>query len=431
MGLAALVERAIGGSLPVRLEVYDGSRAGPADAPGTLVIRRPEAFSRMLTRPGELGLARAYVAGDVDLEGDLFAVLESLDDLEPRIEPRAVPPLLRALGPGVLRPLPPPPEEARLSGRLHSKERDRRAVTHHYDVSNAFYRLVLGPTLTYSCAVFESPDDSLEVAQTNKYDLICRKLGLQEDQRLLDVGCGWGGMLLHAATTYGVIGVGVTLSREQAELATKRVAEAGLTGRIDIRVQDYRDVRDGPFDAISSIGMFEHVGRARMEAYMRRLHALLRPGGRLLNHAISRPGYPQPDTARGRAIALGRRLLTAAGSRVTSRIDSDFMQRYVFPDGELHEVGVVVSMLNESGFEVRHVENLREHYALTLRRWVANLEEHWDEAVAEVGVGRARVWRLYMAASAVNFERGNIEIHQVLAVRPDRGRSGMPLRPSF
>lgn len=431
MGLASLVERAVGGSLPVRLEVYDGSRAGPAHAPATLVIRRPEAFSRILTRPGELGLARAYVAGDVDLEGDLFALLESLDELELRVDVRALPPLVRALGPGVLRPLPPPPEEVRLSGRVHSKSRDRRAVTHHYDVSNDFYRLVLGPTLTYSCAVFESPEDSLEVAQTNKYDLVCRKLGLQEDQRLLDVGCGWGGMLLHAGTTYGVTGVGVTLSREQAELATKRVAEAGLTGRIDIRLQDYRDVTDGPFDAISSIGMFEHVGRSRMEAYMRRLHSLLRPGGRLLNHAISRPGYTQPDNTLGRAVALGRRVLTAAGSRVTSRIDSDFMQRYVFPDGELHEVGVVVSMLNETGFEVRHVENLREHYALTLRQWVANLEAHWDEAVAEVGIGRARVWRLYMAASAVNFERGNIEIHQVLAVRPDRGRSGMPLRPSF
>lgn len=431
MGLASLVERAVGGALPVQLEVYDGSRAGPPDAPARVVIHRPEAFSRLLTRPGELGLARAYVAGDVDLEGDLFALLESLDDLELRVDLRALPPIVRALGPGALRPLPPPPEEARLSGRVHSKSRDRRAVTHHYDVSNEFYRLVLGPTLTYSCAVFGSPEDSLEVAQTNKYDLICRKLGLQAGQRLLDVGCGWGGMLLHAAGRYGVSGVGVTLSREQEELATKRVAEAGLAERIDIRLQDYRDVTDGPFDAISSIGMFEHVGRSRMEAYMRRLHDLLRPEGRLLNHAISRPGYTQPDTTRGRAVALGRRVLTAAGSRLTSRIDSDFMQRYVFPDGELHEVGVVVSMLNETGFEVRHVENLREHYPLTLRRWVANLEAHWDEAVELVGAGRARVWRLYMAASAVNFERGNIEIHQVLAVRPEGGRSGMPLRPSF
>jgi cyclopropane-fatty-acyl-phospholipid synthase len=238
-------------------------------------------------------------------------------------------------------------------------------------------------------------------------------------------------MVLHAASEHGVRAVGVTLSQQQEDLATKRVAEAGLTDRIDIRRQDYRDVRDGPFDAISSIGMFEHVGRARMLEYFRRLYDLLPPGGALLNHAISRPGYPQPDTRLGRTKATARRVASAAGSRTTSKIHSEFMDRYVFPDGELHEVGVVVSMLQETGFEVRHVESLREHYALTLRHWVSNLETNWAEAVADVGAGRARVWRLYMAASAMGFERNDLQIHQVLAVRPtDRGDSGLPLRPT-
>jgi cyclopropane-fatty-acyl-phospholipid synthase len=279
--------------------------------------------------------------------------------------------------------------------------------------------------------VFEDPNDPLVVAQENKYELIARKLGLEREMRLLDVGCGWGGMLLHAAGTHGVRSVGVTLSQRQEDLAIKRLAEAGLSDRAEVRLQDYRDVRDGPFDAISSIGMFEHVGRARMREYFTRLYELLPQGGRLLNHAISRPGYPQPDTPVGRTKAVARRVASAAGSRATSKIDSRFMDRYVFPDGELHEVGVVVSMLQETGFEVRHVETLREHYARTLRHWVTNLEANWDEAVADVGVGRARVWRLYMAASALGFEHNDLQIHQVLAVKTEGGHSGMPLRPSY
>jgi cyclopropane-fatty-acyl-phospholipid synthase len=302
---------------------------------------------------------------------------------------------------------------------------------HHYDVSNAFYRLVLGTSMTYSCAVFRSEDESLEQAQANKYDLICTKLGLEPGQRLLDVGCGWGGMLIHAATNYGVRGVGVTLSYAQEELARKRVAEAGLEDRIEIRRQDYRDTTDGPFDAISSIGMFEHVGRNRMEEYFHRLHDLLVPGGRLLNHAIARPAYPQPDTPVGNLRTRTRRLATAAGARYTTRIDSPFMQRYVFPDGELHEVGSVISMLHDCALEVRHVESLREHYALTLRRWVTNLEANWDAAVAETSEGRCRVWRLYMAASAIGFERDDLQIHQILATRTNAvGNSGLGLRPN-
>ncbi|HEX6236218.1 MAG TPA: cyclopropane-fatty-acyl-phospholipid synthase family protein [Acidimicrobiales bacterium] len=409
--LARLVEDVLGGDLTLAVEAYDGSRAGPEDAPATVIIKSPDTLRRILTAPGELGLARAYVAGDLDLRGDIWALL-ALRDRMPnvRLQPRALRELVRELG-GVreIRRLEPPPEEARLRGRRHSRARDAAAISHHYDVSNDFYRMVLGPSLTYSCAVFHSPDDSLEQAQANKHELICRKLGLEPGMRLLDVGCGWGGMVLHAAKHHGVRAVGVTLSTRQAELAEKRVAEAGLSDSVEIRVQDYRDVRDGPYDAISSIGMFEHVGQARLAEYFGRLHQLLPAGGRLLNHGISRPPGGKPG--------LPRR---------------SFINRYVFPDGELHEVGRVVSTVQRAGFEVRHLESLREHYALTLRRWVANLESAWDAAVAEAGEGRARVWRLYMAGSAANFEAGRTQIHQVLATGTGPGGvSGMPLRPRF
>jgi cyclopropane-fatty-acyl-phospholipid synthase len=432
MALASLLAGFVKGDLPIAIEAYDGSRAGPSDAPATLVVRSPDAIKRVVTRPGELGIARAYVAGDLDLDGDVFAFLRfAADSAALRLDPRLLTSLVKTTGLLALRPLPPPPEEARLRGGLHSRSRDRDAISHHYDVSNEFYEMVLGESMTYSCAVFTDPDEALAQAQENKYELIARKLGLEPDLRLLDVGCGWGGMLLHAASRHGARAVGVTISRQQQDLATKRIADAGLTDRIDVRLQDYRDIDDGPFDAISSIGMFEHVGRARMLQYFTRLHDLLPAGGRLLNHAISRPGYPQPDTPLGRTTATARRIATAVGSRTTSKIHSGFMDRYVFPDGELHEVGVVTSMLQEAGFEVRHVESLREHYALTLRRWVANLEANWHAAVAEVGAGRARVWRLYMAASALGFERNDLQVHHVLAVRTDGGRSGMPLRPAF
>jgi cyclopropane-fatty-acyl-phospholipid synthase len=411
MALAPLVDEVLGGNVPLAVEAYDGSRAGPGDASTRLIIRGPDALRRIITAPGELGMARAYVAGDIDLEGsiwDLLALRDRMPDV--RIDPRVVVRLVKELGGWrEVRRLEPPPEEARLHGRRHSKARDAAAISHHYDVSNAFYRLVLGPSMTYSCAVFHDPSDTLEAAQANKYELICRKLGLEPGMRLLDVGCGWGGMVMHAAEHHGVRAVGVTISRRQAELAEKRVAEAGLSKEVEIRVQDYREVADGSFDAISSIGMFEHVGEARLGEYFGRLRALVRPQGRLLNHGISRPS--------------GQRARLPARS---------FINRYVFPDGELHDVGRVVSLVQLSGFEVRHVETLREHYALTLRQWVANLEANWDAAVEEVGEARARVWRLYMAGSAANFAAGRTLVHQVLAVpASDDGRSGMPLRPVF
>jgi cyclopropane-fatty-acyl-phospholipid synthase len=412
MALAALVHDVLGGGVPIAVEAYDGSRSGPVDAPATIVIRSPDALRRIVTAPGELGLARAYVSGDMELQGSIWALLELRDRIpDVQLEPKMMLRLVRELGGWrEVRPLQPPDEEVRLRGRRHSKARDAAAISHHYDVSNAFYRLVLGPSLTYSCAVWHDPDDTLEAAQANKYELICRKLDLRPGMRLLDVGCGWGGMVMHAAQNHGAQAVGITISRQQAELAEKRVAEAGLSDQVQIRVQDYREVADGPYDGISSIGMFEHVGEARLAEYFECLRRLVRPEGRLLNHGISRP-------ARSEKARLPRR---------------SFINRYVFPDGELHEVGRVISITQDAGFEVRHVESLREHYALTLRRWVANLEAHWDEAVAEVGAPRARVWRLYMAGSAIGFEAGRTQIHQVLSVpREPSGGSGVPLRPRF
>jgi len=407
--LADLVRDLLGDDLPIAIQAYDGSRLGPADPPATIVVRSPAALRRIVTAPGELGFGRAYVAGDLDVEGDIYAALSLRDHLpNVRLTPRQWAAAVRVVGAGGLRPLPPPPEEAHLRGRRHSKERDAAAISHHYDVSNDFYRMVLGPSMTYSCAVWDDPSVGLERAQAAKYELICRKLGLRPGMRLLDVGCGWGGMVLHAAKHHGVSAVGVTLSTRQVEWAGKAVAEAGLGDRVEVRRQDYRDVDDGPYDAISSIGMFEHVGLAQLGVYFRRLFGLLPPGGRLLNHGISRPPFERSRFAR-----------------------ASFIDRYVFPDGELHEVGTVVSQVQKAGFEARHVESLREHYALTLRAWVRNLEAHWDDAVAEVGAARARVWRLYMAASALNFEANRTQVHHVLAVRPDGGRSGLPLRPAF
>jgi len=420
--LRPLIELLIGGETPLNIRFWDGSALGPAASPAIIGVRSPRALRRLLWSPNELGLARGYVAGDIDIDGDVYAPFRLHRLLVAEDRPRQLAPRLR-IGASLLKaaaavgalgwPLAPPPEEARLHGRLHSRERDAAAISHHYDVSNDFYRLVLGETMTYSCAYFADglPADpgarrrALDEAQTAKYDLICRKLGLRPGMRLLDVGCGWGGMVMHAAREYGVEAVGITLSRDQVDRARQRVAEAALGDRVEIRLQDYREIADGPFDAISSIGMFEHVGLDRMGEYCAALHRLLRPGGRLLNHGICRPHGTS---------GLGRR--SFAGS-------------YVFPDGELHEVGIVAMKMQEAGFEVRDVESLREHYALTLRCWVANLEESWDDALKLVSPGRARVWRLYMAGSAANFEAGRMSVHQVLGVKiAADGASGMPLR---
>lgn len=406
--------------IPLRLRAWDGSEAGPDDAP-VMEFRSRRALRRMLWSPGQLGLSRAYVAGDIDAPGDIFASFAALSSAGKFAEPGPFPPLTAkemwtltstAIRVGAIGPNPaPPPEESKVhrQGRRHSKGRDAAAISHHYDVGNDFYALVLGPSMVYSCAVWNDKTDkdadqahSLETAQETKIDLVCRKLGLQPGMRVLDVGCGWGSFALHAAQRFGVDVVGVTLSNEQAGLARKRVADAGLTDRVDIRVQDYRDVDDGPFDAISSIGMSEHVGREQISSYVSRLHDLLRPGGRLFNHAISwnaGPTSPDPDS---------------------------FIPRYVFPDGEMLSLADMIGALESGGFEVLDVEALRRHYALTLRAWVRNLEEHWDEAMRASSPGRARVWRLYMAASALGFENGLTGVNQVLVQRP--GGTEPPLR---
>jgi cyclopropane-fatty-acyl-phospholipid synthase len=418
--LKSLLEQVLGVPLPVRIRAWDGSQAGPPGAP-ILVVRNRRAVRRLLWKPGELGLARAWVAGDLDIEGDLYTALDLLAGLvwERGEDARSLAqalrdPEVRAGVRGLVKlgglPLPPtpPPEEARRSrAHLHTKRTDRRAISHHYDVGNDFYEIVLGPSMVYSCAYWPAPDSTLEAAQRDKLDLICRKLDLRPGQRLLDVGCGWGSMAMHAAREYDVRVVGITLSQEQAAYARKRVADEGLTDKVEIRVQDYRDVDDGPYDAISSIGMAEHVGAEKYLEYADLLHRLLKPGGRLLNHQIGR--RPRRDES-------------------AYEVD-EFIDAYVFPDGELQPIGVTVGQLERAGFEVRDVESIREHYALTLRRWVANLEADWDRAVGLTSAGRARVWQLYMAASALAFERNRIGVNQVLAVRtPDSGDSGMPLR---
>ncbi len=405
----------------MRIRAWDGSEAGPPQTP-VLVVRNRRALRRLLFRPGELGLARAWVAGDLTVEGDLYTALDLLSGLiwerdedartlgqalrDPRFR-SAVRRLVAMAGP----PLPPAPprEEVRRPRRgLHTKRSDKRAISHHYDVGNEFYEIVLGPSMVYSCAYWPAPppEATLEQAQHDKLELVARKLALRPGQRLLDVGCGWGSMAIHAAREHGVNVVGITLSHEQAAYARKRIAEEGLTDRIEIRVRTTGTSRTVPTTR-SPPSAWPNTSARAVPGYATTLHRLLRPGGRLLNHQIAR--RPQRDES-------------------AYQVD-DFIDAYVFPDGELAPLGTTVSLLERAGFEVRDVESLREHYALTLRRWVANLESAWARAATLAGPGRTRVWQLYMAASALAFEHNRIGVNQVVAVRtPDRGASGMPLR---
>jgi cyclopropane-fatty-acyl-phospholipid synthase len=410
--IAALITRALAGA-PVDVEAYDGSRSGPGNAKVRLVLRSPRALSYLLTAPSELGLARAFVSGELEIDGDAYDALSTIwSDHIGELSWRDRLAILRDVDRRALRWVEPPDEELgarRLRhGMRHSKSRDAEAISHHYDVSNRFYEWVLGPSMTYTCACYPTEDSTLEEAQAHKYDLVCRKLDLRPGMRLLDVGCGWGGMVRHAAEHYGVQALGVTLSRRQAEWAKERIAGDGLGHLAEVRFSDYRDVTEGDFDAVSSIGLTEHIGLANLPAYFSFLAGRLKPEGRLLNHCITRPTTKEDNRFGG------------------------FIDRYVFPDGELEGVGTIVSAMQDHGLEVRHEENLREHYARTLAGWCANLAAHWDEAVAEVGAGRARVWALYMAGSRLGFERRTIELHQVLGVKTrDDGTSGMPLRPDW
>ncbi|WP_066637061.1 class I SAM-dependent methyltransferase [Serinicoccus hydrothermalis] len=415
---AQMFEALVGPVPGLAVAAWDGSHGG--DPQGRVLhLDSRRALEHLVTSPSsELGLARAYLSGDLRIEGmvegDPYPEMVLLRDLvtTKRRSPAELPHLASALA--QLRPRPPalPPEETptrvrRLAdGLRHGRRRDAAAIAHHYDVSNRFYELVLGPSMTYTCAAYPQDDATLEEAQAHKHDLVCRKLGLEPGMRLLDVGCGWGQMVRHAVEHYGVTALGVTLSRQQASWGQQMLERQGLADRAEIRYGDYRDVTERGFDAVSSIGLTEHIGVRRYPAYFAFLRDRLRDEGRLLNHCI-----------------------TWADNQRAPMAKQAFVERYVFPDGELAGSGTIVSRIEDAGLEVRHHENLREHYARTCGAWCANLTEHWEECVAEAGLGRARVWGLYLAGSRMNFERRGMELHQVLAVRTDAGgRSGMGLR---
>jgi cyclopropane-fatty-acyl-phospholipid synthase len=417
MALAEVFERIAGPDAPVEFRAYDGSSAGTAGAPVRITVRSPVAVSYLAQAPGSLGLARAYVTGHLDVDGDMYTALQRMAQVQQvQLDLAEKLHLLATLGgPKLLFPrLPPPQQEVRvnrrwLGGRRHNRGRDANAISHHYDVSNTFYEWVLGPSMSYTCACFPREDASLEEAQAYKHDLVSRKLGLRPGMRLLDVGCGWGGMVRHAAREYGVKALGVTLSEQQALWAQQAIEREGLSGLAEVRHLDYRDVTETGFDAVSSIGLTEHIGKSQLPRYFSFLYGKLKPGGRLLNHCITRPDEQEP-----------------------ARRTRGFINRYVFPDGELEAPGYLMSRINDAGFEIRHEESLREHYARTLAGWCANLDRHWKDAVAEVGEATARVWRLYMAGSRLGFERNVVQLHQILAVRlPDSMESGMPLRPDW
>ena len=376
----------------------------------TLALQHPGALRRMFWPPTELALSEAYVYGDFDVEGEMEAVFPLGEHLlggrRPRLAEtvrlaRHLPALLRLPSDGRPRV---GRQAARLTGARHSVERDRLAVTYHYDVPNAFYALWLDRRMVYSCAYFASPDDDLDTAQERKLDYICRKLRLRPGERLLDVGCGWGGLVIHAARCYGVEAVGITLSQPQADLADERIREAGLADRCRVEVRDYREV-DEPegYDKLVSVGMFEHVGAALLPTYLARAWRLLRPGGVFLNHGIA-----------SRAVDPGQ-------------TGPSFSDRYVFPDGELVPISAALRAAEMTGFEVRDVESLREHYALTLRHWVRRLEAHHDEAVRAADEPTYRVWRLFMSGSAYGFQVGRLNVYQALLARPRQGQSGLPL----
>lgn len=421
MTIGDVVTRLFGEDAPFRLEAYDGSVGGDPNAAIVLRLLNERGLRYLATAPGELGLARAYVQGDLEVDGlDMGDPTGLLEEFPQRIQIERptlheLPELLRGIGIRSLVPPPLPSVETAptwrriAEGLRHSKRRDAEAIHHHYDVSNEFYELVLGPSMAYTCACYPHENATLEEAQAHKFDLVCRKLRLEPGMRLLDVGCGWGGMVQHAVRNYGVTALGVTLSEEQAWWGQQALKAEGLDDRAEILHLDYRDVTEGDFDAVSSIGLTEHIGIRNYPAYFEFLHGKLRVGGRLLNHSITRPDNKHDGITRG-----------------------GFINRYVFPDGELTGVGTVIARMQDTGFEIRHVEDLREHYVRTCRAWAKNLSATWDDAVREVGLPTAKVWGLYLAGSSLGFKRNVVQLHQVLGEKlaPD-GSGDYPLRPDF
>jgi cyclopropane-fatty-acyl-phospholipid synthase len=389
-----------------QVRLWDGTTWGAVQQPHfTLVLKHPGALRAMFSRPSELTLGEAYIYDDFDIEGDIEAAFDFADYL---LEQE------RSLGKSFdlakrLQKLPATSSDhrnrrpANFSGSVHSRDRDRQAVTYHYDLPPQFYTLWLDRRMVYSCAYFAKPDEDLDSAQERKLDYICRKLRLRRGERLLDIGCGWGGLIMHAADHYGVDSVGITLSVPQAELARQRLHESGLNDRCRVEVADYRDIEHGqPYDKIVSVGMFEHVGEALLPEYFSRAYELLRPGGIFLNHGI-------------------------AYSATYHRKGPSFSDRYVFPDSDLVPINVTIRAAELSGFEVRDVESLREHYALTLHNWVQRLEAHAEEARRITDDTTYRIWRLYMAGAAHGMRRNRLSVYQTLLAKPWNGRCGLPL----
>jgi cyclopropane-fatty-acyl-phospholipid synthase len=397
---------------PFAVRFWDGTtwNALPDTEPRfTIVFSHPGALRSMFLSPTQLTLGEAYIYGDFDIEGDIveaFTLAELLCGTHWKVRDKLrYGRYLSSLS--NTRRSPFQREKARFAGIRHSRKRDAQAVCYHYNVSNDFYRLWLDEQMVYSCAYFAYPNESLDKAQLRKLDYICRKLRLKRGERLLDIGCGWGGLILHAARNYGVEALGITLSRPQADLANERIREAGLSGRCRAEVRDYREVDDpNGFDKLVSVGMFEHVGKNKLDEYFSRAWRLLRPGGVFLNHGI------------------------AESLSIPALKGPSFIDRYVFPDGELLPVCNTLHAAENSGFEVRDLESLREQYALTLRQWVERLERHYDEVRHLTDEVTYRIWRLYMAGATYGFEIGRLNLYQALLAKTDRGRSGLPLTRS-
>lgn len=396
-----ILDRLFSARRPFTVRLWNGATIPAAgDAQFTIALTHPGALRRMLLPPTDLSAGEAFVRGDFDVEGDLEAAVAVMAQAALSQSPREwiqvglwAWTLPRTTAGGTVLP------RAQLSGRRHSLARDRTAVRYHYDVGNDFYSLWLDRRLVYSCAYFPLGTEDLDAAQEAKLEHICRKLRLRPGERLLDIGCGWGGLVRYAAARYGVHALGVTLSEPQAGYAQEQIRADGLEGRAEVRVVDYREVKDEPFDKLVSVGMFEHVGRERLPEYFRQAWALLRPGGLFLNHGIA-----------ARPTAVIRR---------TRGLGPSFMQAHIFPDGELEPIADTLVAAEAVGFEVRDVENLREHYARTLRLWLRNLDAQSQRAVEVAGEGRFRTWRLFLAASAQGFAAGRTEVFQTLLARPD------------